>query len=322
MGLDSAVQRLLIGGQHVEVHLRCRRHGLDKIFQWIFIDPTPQVQQQRRLLGVGEEQRVIAALLQVFQHGLVVGEVAVVHQGLVERAEGVAAAGVPDAAAGGVALVRQPGMGLEIVELIVTDDVLGVAHDLQYHHVPSVGHDEGLLLAQRGVVLLIDIEAVAVDELVLGIAPVERFELVLRDEFIEDVVLHTHEIAHHVRRPDIEADSAMVVERGQFLEFIDLEERLYEVVLDLTRHTAIQQGDVQHVVLVQDLPRHPEGLRYESDRADAAALAVAPVVHLHRGREDVLPGHGGGADEAGYAAAALLLRVGIEVRHIPTYIGS
>ncbi len=42
----------------------------------------------------------IIALFQILAHGLVIGEVAIVHQGLVECAERMAAAGMPHAAAG------------------------------------------------------------------------------------------------------------------------------------------------------------------------------------------------------------------------------
>ncbi len=72
-------------------------------------------------------------------------------QGLVQADEGVGAARMPDAALGGIALVGDPDVGLEVHQLVVLGDLLGIAHDLQDHHVPAVGQDKGPLLAQRGV---------------------------------------------------------------------------------------------------------------------------------------------------------------------------
>ena len=116
---------------------------------------------------------MVVALFQIFVYRLIVGEIAVMHQRFVERAEGMAAARMPDAAAGRIALMGQPGMGLEIIQLVIADDVLRIADDFQDHHVPAMGHDKGLFLAQRGVIMRVDLEAVLIDELILGIAPVQ-----------------------------------------------------------------------------------------------------------------------------------------------------
>ncbi len=51
------------------------------------------------------------------------------HQRFVERAERMAAAGMPDTSAGGIALVSQPDMRFEIVQFVIADDVFGVTDD-------------------------------------------------------------------------------------------------------------------------------------------------------------------------------------------------
>jgi len=46
----------------------------------------------------------------------------------------------------------------------------------------------------------------------------------------------------------------VVVNRWQLSGLIDLEEGSDERVFNLVRHARIQEGDVQHVVLIEDLP--------------------------------------------------------------------
>jgi hypothetical protein len=82
---------------------------------------------------------------------MVVGEVAVVDQRLVHAHERVRAAGVPHAALGGVALVGDPDVGFEVLELVVLDVLLGVAHQLEHQLVAAVREHEGALFAERGV---------------------------------------------------------------------------------------------------------------------------------------------------------------------------
>ena len=93
--------------------------GLDDVLQGVAVKPVPQVEEQHRHLGVREELGEKVALAQVFAHRKIVGEVAVVDPGDVERREGVGAARVPDAPPGGVALVGDPDVGLEVQELVV-----------------------------------------------------------------------------------------------------------------------------------------------------------------------------------------------------------
>jgi hypothetical protein len=118
-GLDLPVNALLVGWQEIKVPLRGGGQGLDDILQGIAVQPVPQVEEEDRHLGVREELREKVALAQVLAHRKIVGEVAVMHQGHVQRREGVGPAGVPDPPPGGIALVRDPDVGLEIQELVV-----------------------------------------------------------------------------------------------------------------------------------------------------------------------------------------------------------
>ncbi len=284
-----------------------RRHGLDQVFEGIFVHAAPKVEQQGGLLRVGQKQRIIVSLLEVFADRLVIGEIAVVHERFMKRAERMAAAGMPHPAARGVPLVGKPDVGLEIVEFIIPDDILRITDDLQDHHVPAVGHDKGTLFAERRVIVGVDLETVLINKLVLRVAAVEGCEIIIRYILVEDVILDADEVAHDVRGPDLEAEAAVVIDRGQLLGFIDCEMAFDESVLDLGGRARVEKRDVDHVVVVQDLPGNPERPGEESHGADSAALPVAAVVHLHGGLEDVLPRDGDRTDESGDAAAAFRL---------------
>ncbi len=118
-GLDLPVDALFFRRQQVEVPLRGGGQGLDDVFQGVAVEPVPQVEEQHRHLGVREELGKKWRWLRYSLTAKVIGEVAVVHQGGVERREGVGAAGVPDPAPGGIALVGDPDVGLEIQQLVI-----------------------------------------------------------------------------------------------------------------------------------------------------------------------------------------------------------
>ena len=106
--LDFAVNTLLLSGQAVEIKLRRGRERFDNVFQRVFIDPVHEVEQHDRGLGIGQKLRKEVALGEVLAHRMVVGEIAIVHQGFVHADEWMAAARVPHAPPGGIALVGDP----------------------------------------------------------------------------------------------------------------------------------------------------------------------------------------------------------------------
>ncbi len=69
----------------------------------------------------------------------------------------------------------------------------------------------------------------------------------------------------------------------------------------------VQVGDLNQVIVIQDFLGHPQGAGIQAHGGDPAALAVAPVVHLHRGLEDVAAGHRDAAGKAGDPAAAFFI---------------
>ena len=75
----------------------------------------------------------------------------------------------------------------------------------------------------------------------------------------------------------------------------------------------IQKRDLQQVVILEYLARHPQVFRDQPDGGDAAPLAVAAVVHLPGGFENVFPANRDGTGQSGYPAAAFFLHFGIRV---------
>ena len=86
---------LLLRRQLVEVVLGGRRQRLDDVLERILVHPVPQIEELHRDLGVGEELLADVPLPQVLADRVVVGEVAVVHQGLVQAYERVRSPGMP-----------------------------------------------------------------------------------------------------------------------------------------------------------------------------------------------------------------------------------
>jgi hypothetical protein len=127
----------------------------------------------------------------------------------------VRAAGVPHAALGGIALVRDPGVGLEILKLVVLDVLLGESHQFEDQQVAPVRENEGALLAERGVEGVVEKVGVPPDELILQLARRKPLELRRLREGGQHVGLHADDVAVDVRRADLESwDIAMVVDVG------------------------------------------------------------------------------------------------------------
>ena len=122
---------------------------------------------------------------QVLGHGMVIGKVAVVDQGLVHADKGMGAGRMPDPALGGVPLMGDPDVGLEAVQLVVLHHLLGIAHDLQDEEVAAVREYKGLLLAKGVVVALVDLKGVLIDEFVLCLAFAQAFDIVLLYELLK-----------------------------------------------------------------------------------------------------------------------------------------
>ena len=129
---------------------------------------------------------------------MIVGEVPVMNQRLIQAYERMSPPRMPDPAFGGISLVGDPDVGLKILQLVVLGGLFGIAHDLQNHHIPSVGKDKSFLFAEGSIKILVQLKAVPEDELVFHLPGVHSVELILGRKIPQDLFLHPHEVPVHI----------------------------------------------------------------------------------------------------------------------------
>ena len=309
--LDLAVDPLLLRREAVEIQFRRRRQGLDDVLHRVAVHPVPEIEQEHGDLRVGEELRENVAPGQILRHRMVIGEVAVVHQGLVHPDERMRAARMPHAALRRKPLVGDPDVGARVGHAVVLHGGLGEADDLEDDQVPRVGQHERPLVAQGGVEPVVQRDRVLVDELVFHfpLGKARRVQFLLFGETREHGRLEPDEVAGHVRGPDRkERHVAVIVHGGDQAPVVDVEAGLDEGFFHLAPGVGVQQGDLENVVFVEHPARHAHFFRHQPAGGDPAALAVAAVAHLDGRLVDVFPAHGDRAGEPGDAAAALRFR--------------
>src|ERR1039458_10494047 len=89
------------------------------------------------------------ALFEIFGYGMVIGEVAVMHQRHVNGRKRMGATGMPDAALGREPLMGNPFVGAKLLDLVVFDDGFGITDHLEDHDVPAMREHKGPFFAQR-----------------------------------------------------------------------------------------------------------------------------------------------------------------------------
>ncbi len=137
------------------------------------------------------------------------------------------------------------------------------------------------MLAERGVIFLVQPEAVLIYELILGVTAVKLLQSVFCNEFVEHLVFCANEITPDIRRLDVKAIYRLPVFDGiEFAGGRDFKVSCDESLLHLGADFLIQQRDMQHVIIIQHFPADAELLGVESHSGDPATLAVAAVVHL------------------------------------------
>ncbi len=82
---------------------------------------------------------------------MIISKVSVMHQSFIEAAERMGTSRMPYSAFGRVPLMGDPDMGFKIFQPVILSGLLGIAYDLQDHHIAAVRKNEGLLLPQGGV---------------------------------------------------------------------------------------------------------------------------------------------------------------------------
>ena len=91
------------------------------------------------------------------------------HQRFMERAKRMAATRMPDTSACRITLMGQPCICFEVFQFIVFNNIFRISHDFQDHHVPAVRHDKSLFFTKRRIIVRINLKAVLIDKLILGV---------------------------------------------------------------------------------------------------------------------------------------------------------
>ena len=101
--------------------------------------------------------------------------------------------------------MRDPGMGLKILELVILDILFGIADQFKDQEISSVRKDEGALVAERGVVRVIEPVGISIDEFIFEIARRKAFKSgLLRQRISKHQVLRApHTGAHPAGGPRV-----------------------------------------------------------------------------------------------------------------------
>ena len=209
--LNGPVDLLFILGQLIKIPLHGGRQGLNHVLQGILIGSAIKIKEKRRHFRIRQKLWIEILLAQIFRHGMVIGKIAVVHQGFVESHKGMGACRMPDFALGGVSLVGDPHMGLKVVQLIVFHHFFRISHDFENNEIPSVAQHKGMLVSVGVVEGLVDVEAVLINKFVLNPSQRRSFKTVFFRKVCQDFRFHPYKITEHLGGLHIQPPNIPVV---------------------------------------------------------------------------------------------------------------
>ncbi len=141
-GLDLPVDLLLFRHEAVKIQFRGWCESFDDIFHRITVYAVHQIEKHYRDFGIRQEPGKEVPLGKVFANGMVVGKVTIVHKRFVHADEWMRATRMPDASAGGIALVGDPDVRARVFHSVVLNRGFGITHNFDNDEVSRVGHDE------------------------------------------------------------------------------------------------------------------------------------------------------------------------------------
>src|SRR3989440_10825005 len=123
-------------------------------------------------------------LCQILHYRMIIGKITIVHKRLVQSDKRVCTARMPDTPLRRIAVVANPYVSLEIFQPVILYNIISIPDQFENNQVLTVRDNECFLLAQRRVVLEVELVAVLVDELVLQLVPFQRAKIVLLREIL------------------------------------------------------------------------------------------------------------------------------------------
>ena len=100
--------------------------------------------------------------------------------------------------------MRNPDVSRQVFQAIVGGGLLGIAHDFEHQEVAPVTQNKGSLVAQTGIVALVEPEGVLVDVFVFHLARRQVAQAILFGKMRQHLWLDPAKVAHDIRRAHVE----------------------------------------------------------------------------------------------------------------------
>src|SRR2546427_7967678 len=97
---------------------------------------------------------------------MIIRKITIMDQRLMQPHKRMRTTRMPDPALRRIPMMTDPYVGLEIFQLVVSYNIIPVTHQLQHNHVFPMADNEGLLLAERGIIVLIQTVRVLVEKFI------------------------------------------------------------------------------------------------------------------------------------------------------------
>src|SRR3989442_3785733 len=119
--------------------------------------------------------------------------------------------------------------------------------------------NECLLLAQRGIVLLIQSVRVLVEKFILYFVFLEPLQTILTSKFRENISLDPHKVPVNLGRFHLKTRDRMIITNSIHPRLIvNHKERTNMLVLNILSNCFVKIGDLYDVIFFQDFPRNTQ----------------------------------------------------------------
>ncbi len=253
-GLNGPVYALFVFGQLIKIPFHGGGQGLDHILQRVLVSPAVKIKEERGDFRICEKLGIEILLAQILCHGVVVGKIAVVHQGFVESHKGMSPSRMPDFSLGGVSLVGDPYMGLEIVQLIILHDLLSISYNFEDKEIPAVAQHKSMLFPISVIIGFVNVETVLVDEFILNPPCGHFFQTILVYKMTQHFRFHPYKIPEHFGWFHIQPPNIPVIRHmGDPLRKMHVEKSIDKARFKIRNHIFIEYGNLKDIVFFKDL---------------------------------------------------------------------
>ena len=189
---------------------------------------------------------------------MVIGKIAIVNERFIHTDKRMGAGRMPHFPFGGITLMGDPDVRLEIIKFIVLDDLFSVTYYFQYEKITSMGKNEGVLFSIGVIKFPVDFITVLINELVFRLSSGNTDHIVFFDEIIQHFRLHFNKIPNHFRRTDVEAfNIPVILDMGNPFVKINMKIRFYELIFKACQRVFLQKGYLQDIIIRKNFLGNP-----------------------------------------------------------------